>query len=184
MPVTQRNFSIAHINKKYSDFQKIYTDGSKSGVSTGFGIYSKDLNLNIKAKMSKITSIFQAEATAILNTLEKVDATEAKVVILTDSLSTVKATGSTKQKDTTILQIKNLLNKNKNVIICWIPSHVGIQGNEIADRLANEAHSNPDYSIENNNLKDLYKLIRDNVINKQQTEWNESNEKMFEVVNS
>ena len=52
----------------------------------------------------------------------------------------------------------------KDVIFCWIPSHIGIQGNERADLLAKEALSKP-ISIKEMVASDLkskvFKLIKD-----------------------
>lgn len=34
--------------------------------------------------------------------------------------------------------------KKKNVLLCWVPEHTGIEGNEIADKYAKLAVSNTD----------------------------------------
>ena len=42
------------------------------------------------------------------------------------------------------------MNHNKMVIFCWIPSHIGIQGNDEADSLAKAAlNMVPDNKIKN-----------------------------------
>lgn len=73
--------------------------------------------------------IFQAEALAIIKACNYVSG-PSKTVILTDSLSTVRAIGSAKQNDAAILHIKEILNEKKNIMISWIQSQVGIRGNE------------------------------------------------------
>jgi len=38
------------------------------------------------------------------------------------------------------MEVEGLVNKyNRSVIFIWLPSHIGIKGNESADRLANLA---------------------------------------------
>lgn len=91
--------------------------------------------------MDKMTSIFQAEATAILRAINEVR-DNVKTVILTDSLSTVKAISTNQKQDITVLNIKKKL-MEKHLKIAWIPGHVGISGNEMADRLAREAYLFP-----------------------------------------
>ena len=37
----------------------------------------------------------------------------------------------------------NLDRKNKDIVLCWLPSHIGIEGNEEADRAAKRALKMP-----------------------------------------
>ena len=54
-----------------------------------------------------------------------------------DSLSSLQAIKSCKVKNSLILKIlkdhSQLINSGKSITFCWIPSHVGIRGNEDAD---------------------------------------------------
>ena len=60
-------------------------------------------------------------------------------VIFSDSLSVLKAMNHTSSKNP---QIQKLLEKchellaYKEIALCWIPSHIGIQGNEMVDKQA------------------------------------------------
>ena len=62
-----------------------------------------------------------------------------KFIIFSDSLSVLIAMNHTSSKNP---QIQKLLEKchelsaNKEIVICWIPSHTGIQGNEMVDKQA------------------------------------------------
>ena len=57
-----------------------------------------------------------------------------KFIIFSDSLSVLKAMNHTSSKNP---QIQKLLGKcqellaYKEIALCWIPSHIGIQGNEM-----------------------------------------------------
>lgn len=55
--------------------------------------------------MNTITSIFQAEASAVPKAIEMANQTE-KIVILSDSLSTVKAINSCNPESNTVTQIQ------------------------------------------------------------------------------
>ena len=63
-----------------------------------------------------------------------------QAVILVDSKSVIQAISTRqKPKTSTIQEIKKLLNvisRLKYIVIQWIPAHVGLQGNEMADTLA------------------------------------------------
>jgi len=58
-------------------------------------------------------------------------------VVFSDSLSSLQAIDSRKTENTLVLTIlkeyTHLTNGGKSVTFCWIPSHVGIRGNENAD---------------------------------------------------
>jgi len=58
-------------------------------------------------------------------------------VVISDSLSSLEEIDSRKTENTLVLKIlkeyTHLTNGGKSVTFCWIPSHVGIRGNESAD---------------------------------------------------
>ena len=68
----------------------------------------------------------------------------SKVVICSDSAAALQSikTGQTVREDLIIKIYMLLLNLQQlriDVHFCWIPAHVGIEGNEIADKLAKSA---------------------------------------------
>ena len=63
-------------------------------------------------------------------------------MIITDSLSSLQALKSQKLNNpvvSNILHMCHYLSGHKDIIFCWVPSHIGIQGNERADVLAKAA---------------------------------------------
>ena len=90
------------------------------------------------------SSVFTAEAKVIDLALDfvKICAYTDKFVIFSNSLSVLQALKHTYSKYS---QIQHLLLKHheipssKTVIYCWIPSHIGIYGNEKADKNAKES---------------------------------------------
>ena len=63
-------------------------------------------------------------------------------MIITDSLSSLQALKSQKLNNpivSNILHLCHYLSGHKDIVFCWVPSHIGIQGNERADVLAKAA---------------------------------------------
>ncbi|UYV84791.1 hypothetical protein LAZ67_X003521 [Cordylochernes scorpioides] len=94
--------------------------------------------------------IFRSELTAILQALKLVEKNETKnIIIYTDSKAAIFAIKNCYYSQdrllTNIAAEINKLNKNTKISLQWIPSHVGVPGNEEADRLAKEgAAGHPD----------------------------------------
>ena len=87
------------------------------------------------------SAIFTAEAKAVDLALDFMSTCDAnnKFIIFSESLSVLKAMNHTSSKNP---QIQKLLEKcherlvNKEIVLCLIPSHIGIQGNEMVDKQA------------------------------------------------
>ena len=160
----------------YSDHEHIYTDGSKDEEKVGCAAAKYDDCK--KMRIPDGSSVFTAEAKAIdlaldfVNTCTYTD----KFVIFSDSLSVLQASNHTPSKNS---QIQHLLLKqheissSKTVIYCWIPSHIGIYGNEKVDKNAKESLNLEvtDFKIPFNNFKPF---INKYVCDKWQTLWNET----------
>ena len=120
-------------------YQQIYTDGSKEDPKDGCAVIS-DNHSNMQ-RIPDDSSIFTAEAKAIYLALDFISTCDAnnKFIIFSHSLSVLKAMNHTSSKNP---QIQKLLEKchgllaYKEIALCWIPSHIGIQGNEMVDKQA------------------------------------------------
>jgi ribonuclease HI len=146
LPPQTLQIILSFFNTAASNYVKIYTDGSKQlGGETGTAIFSKDLNIGIIKRPPNTYSIFSAEALALLSALQYVKDREIKdpVLICTDSksiLSTLANIKSTNSKNFIVTDIRHLLQEStstgQQIKLVWIPSHIGLQGNEAADKLA------------------------------------------------
>jgi ribonuclease HI len=130
-----------------------YSDGSKTDISTGCGIYCEELNIKRSERLSNHSTVMQAETIAI-----KICAEEAShlnlqgrnVFIFSDSQAAIQAiakhTIKAKTVKTCIEQLNSLGSMN-NVTISWVPGHSEIPGNDTADELANAGAKLDDISM-------------------------------------
>jgi hypothetical protein len=92
--------------------------------------------------------------------------TTKKLIICTDSLSSVeslKSYSSNTNPNILTNTLNSIYQTNAQTTILWVPSHIGINGNESADKLATRATSKPIIDIkipfELNHIKQISKKI-------------------------
>lgn len=132
---------------QFSEFYKIYTDGSKDGEQIGSAFYDEQTQGFMKFRITSNISIMTVELIAISEALSYIESLDHdKYVVFTDSRSSIqhlaRCTSTFRGRPIAYTVIKSLLklkSQNKEVIIQWIPSHIGIVGNDKADFLAKEA---------------------------------------------
>ena len=94
-------------------------------------------------RLPNSVSIYTAELYA--NELSKQQ--HKHYLLFSDSLSSLNSIGNKKLDHPITLQIllkyHNLFTHSYNTIFCWLPSHVGITGNEKADKAAKSALNKP-----------------------------------------
>ena len=70
------------------------------------------------------------------------ESSDEEFMIITDSLSSLQALKRQKLNNPIVsnfLHMFHFLSGHKDIVFCWVPSHIGIQGNERADVLASAA---------------------------------------------
>ena len=138
--IANRHFAEL-VQQKYHKHHLIFTDGSIQNGSSGCGIYSSIDNSAIR--LPDDTIISTAEAIALVIAADVGLHRDKLNVIFTDSASVLQALESGTTRDPNIQQLLCNIPNSPQVTFCWIPSHTGIQGNEIANRLINAGRNNP-----------------------------------------
>jgi ribonuclease HI len=133
------------INMQFLSYQAVYTDGSKIGPATSAAAIISPHNL--QQQLPDGSSIYTAELQAIYLALDHISYdTSHNYIIYSDSMSALKAIAACKIDNPLLIKIVSQLHNIRlqtNILFCWIPSHVGIVGNEMADQAAKAALSLP-----------------------------------------
>lgn len=170
-------------NKIYT--VEAYTDGSKTeqGVGAGVAIYMKnEIQYKLQFKLDMKCSNNQAEQLAISKALEKIkdielqEGIQRNLALYTDSKVTLDSLHNSKNHNSLIEKIRQqiitLERQNWTVEIAWVKAHVGIRGNETADRLAKKATINNEAETYIKiPLSALRKSIREKTLEQWECEW-------------
>lgn len=156
----------------YSDRQHIYCDGSVKDQKSGAGIYNT--NFKLIARLPDKTSIFTAELFAIYSAISFISTQMGNFALFTDSLSSVSALQEdSNSKHYLVKRISKLIRDlpDNKLIIEWVPSHVGIRGNEAADELAKQAVLSEQITINQLSTEDANRIINEFYYRKWQQVW-------------
>lgn len=193
-PIPNKLFKAqTHIEDNYKEYIKYYTDGSKDQDKeiTGAGIVGYDTNdqviYNHIVKLPGHASIYTCELSAIHIALTNAwQSKHKKVAILSDSLSSLQSIDSGISKgrpeilNKILMLTNNIITKREGTVkFVWIPSHVGIYGNEHADYLAKEGSIKGKLNPMKLNISEAYSLIKTKIKNKFTKQWTEYNNTNF-----
>lgn len=168
----------------------LFTDGSviHNGKATGLGIYSTELNISESVPINPLCDIFTAENYAIMEALKVINSWEDYHIIISDSLSTLKALKSNVTSDKvhpinfklklllTVCLSSKMKEKGGSITIAWMPSHCGIIGNDKANSLTKKVtllepdnsflipHSNIVNHIDRTTIKEYYSNLKINAL--------------------
>ncbi|XP_023190232.1 uncharacterized protein LOC111608691 [Xiphophorus maculatus] len=136
-----------YIGNEYAEYIQIYTDASKmSNNNIGIAFIIPDLDIMRNKRLTDKLTVYTGELMAILMALEWVEETrERAVVICSDSSSALVSIveQNSESRQDIIADINHLMFRIKSygslVKLVWVPAHIGVIGNELADNFAKNA---------------------------------------------
>ena len=157
----------------FLSYETIFTDGSKDGDTAGSACVTP--SDTYKCRLPDNASIFSAEIKAIDLALDHIEQSRSSdFIIFSDSLSVLQSLHNRHIENPLLLDVllkHNELTELNRIVFCWLPSHVGIKGNEKADIAAKSA-----LTLNISDLKipftDFKPSINTFVHNKWQMSWN------------
>ena len=158
----------------HSTSTHIYTDGSKTNSGTGFAVLFPTHHYQIK--LPSESSVLTSELSAILYALQQLlHVPSSSFTIFTDSRTSLTLLQSLRTTHPLVQEIQDWLFRvsvrHKSVSFCWVPSHVGITGNERVDSLARSIPSTNRPRSRNLPASDYYPIFRTFLTTQWQTSW-------------
>lgn len=167
------------IKEEYPEFCFIYTDGSKifnPTISVGSGMYVPSKTLISTWKINPLHTVMSAELFAIHQALQFIENNNLnKVIIFSDSKSALQLIESRPKTYRNICDeiqiLLSNLNKDGIVKIHWVKAHIGIAGNEVADKAANMAHNNDRSTLYHLCLEEKLCILKSNFLDFWENYW-------------
>ena len=146
--------------ERYNGSVQLNTDASQTAegrVGIGCHIHSDEHDIDYEhcARITDGVMVYSGEMTALRLALERAHQLSmskglGRFAIFTDSSSSVKTLKSSESKSrpnlhTELIELIHTL--SSDVTIIWVPSHIGISGNERADQLAGKATMLPNIEM-------------------------------------
>ena len=136
---TIRGRFLDHLGQHHNQLH-IYTDGSKTNQTVGYALYSS--NHSVKYLIPSTPSIYSPELYAIRDAIEYATYQQQQydcITIFTDSKSSIQGISNPFNRNPLVQSIQSaIISSNRVFTLCWVPSHVGIVGNEEADGRAGD----------------------------------------------
>jgi kelch-like protein 2/3 len=174
-----------HREEHHRESFHLYTDGSKTddGVGYAYVCHEVEYSRHIQAE----ASIFTAELLAIYDALSYAETVDnPSITIFSDSRSAIQALAKYLNKNPIVQLIQcRIAASHKQIELCWVPSHMGIQYNEKADENAKAIITNSDANLIQLPRSDLKNHIKHQVKNMWREKWeNTQLNKYREITNS
>lgn len=177
-------FGFRELKSEYPGFQLVFTDGSKTDEGTGALFVTENTCCGYFLPLD--ASVFDAEAYAILKALEHcISVPRCFFLVCTDSLSVLQSLKDMYTRDKRITAVRDQLMKcqvnDKDIVFAWVPGHVGIAGNELADKTTKTATTEvSEFYIKHNRTNIQAKCKRGMFANNTK-KWNESDNKLCKI---
>lgn len=169
-----------YINERYGGEVKIFTDASKlDDRKVGVAFVIPELGVEMGRRITDDLAVYTAELIAVWLALQWVEENRPeRAVIASDcssALLSIKSWQSNSRQDvvSNIAQLSNVLLKAGVMIsFVWVPAHIGVAGNELADSCAKKAASNTNVEMEVDYSKsEIKSIIKQKIRGRWQSLW-------------
>ncbi|XP_055634197.1 uncharacterized protein LOC129774479 [Toxorhynchites rutilus septentrionalis] len=140
-PIRLKQLVLFAMHGKFKNRRRIFTDASKEDNKCGIGVFMEFSNQRISRHMKKETSITSAELIVIEVAVQSIAELELQdCVIYTDSKSACIMLNNALEAGKGEMLLVYIIEAAAkwNISLQWIPSHVAIVGNDLADQLAKQ----------------------------------------------
>lgn len=155
---------------RYHSYVQIYTDASKrveNKIGVAFSI--PEFHYEVGKRISDDLSVYTGEMVAILLAVQWIEEIQPlRTIICSDSSSSLASIkdGHSVSRPDILIEIQQTLYRIQmmglTVVFLWVPAHIGIKGNERADKKAKEGSKNCNIDIKvgfsKSEVKSLIKL--------------------------
>lgn len=134
-----KNLEESKFESEFGNYHKIFTDASKCDNNGRTGVGISDLrSVRTCERTSEMLQISNAKLIAILKSVLAIENSErSDVMILTDSLNGFNWVKQGLRNNYLVQLIREQISRMnaRNVVLQWIPSHIGVPVNDEADDL-------------------------------------------------
>lgn len=130
-----------------------HTHHTGGDPSAGAGVYIEE-QVRLSFPLGKHATVFQSEVFAIdqsISYLTGRGVKRKKIVIFSDSQAAIRALTKLTADTDTVNECKHRIHRlsmNNDLHIMWVPGHIGVEGNEVADELARSGSNQRFYGPE------------------------------------
>ena len=171
---TNYQAAFCELRDKYREYEPIYTDGSHLNNRTASAAVKG--NHCYAERLADEATIYTAELHALYLAQDHVEtSTSDKHLVCSDSKSSLVAMETKKWKHPLVRKLlvrhPQLTEQGKEIVYIWVPGHMGIRGNDLADTAAKNAtdlQPSRDAEIPSSDLK---RSVNCYIHRKWQTEW-------------
>ncbi|XP_074038524.1 uncharacterized protein [Leptinotarsa decemlineata] len=171
------------IMSQYPLHQKIFTDASKTICGVGCAFVTNETAC--KFSLHESATILTGGLYAIYKGLSFIKTAPGKeFLIIKDSLNSLIFLSKIYTHHVLVNMIKEEMNQldNRKVTLLWVPSHIGISGNDIADKLAREAVEYPACNLSVKALlMDLKSYFHCKIVEMWNYHWSQEPSKLKEI---
>ena len=147
--------ALDHIGRiSRPDDLSVYTDGSVDPTTGAAGAALVAGDFRLELRLPDGSSTLQTELVGITAALmHALDTDHPRVVVHTDSLSAIRTLQSRRPRENVSLYTDAhtaaaaLRRAGREAVINWVPGHVGLNGNELADCAAKAAAAHPNLDL-------------------------------------